>query len=110
MALLTVVDIVRTGLDVTTLDTAAAGLADEFPKDGRTFFYVRNGATNVTCTFATPGTVDTLAIADRSVTVEANTSDLIGPFPTGTYNAADNNVDVTYDDVTNVTVKAIRLP
>ncbi len=76
--------------------------------DGRTFLHVKNGgASPCVVTFETPGTVDTLAIADRTVTVAAGGEAVAGTFPTQTYGAS---MLVDFDQVTSVTVAAIKTP
>jgi zona occludens toxin (predicted ATPase) len=55
--------------------------------DGRVYLLVRNadGSNAHAVTIVTPGTVDGQAIADRIVSVPANASRYIGPFPVDTY-------------------------
>lgn len=108
MAVLAVQRIVTAGLNPTF--AAAAGGGDEFPNTGREFLEVINGGGGaITVTVTTTGTVDGEPIADRAVSVPAGERRRIGPFPTGTFNAADGNVDVAYSGVTTVTVGVFRL-
>ena len=83
-----------------------------FVNDGRTFLYVLNtgGASNLT--FITPGTVDALAIGDRTVAVAIDATEgmFIGPFPPNIYNQSDGTVYVDIDDDTTLTLEAFRLP
>ena len=89
-----------------------------FVNDGRTFIYVLNtgGASNLT--FITPGTVDTHAIANRTVAVAVHATGgmFIGPFPPSVWNnagaAAEDNgtVHIDIDDDTTLTLGAFRLP
>jgi len=89
-----------------------------FVNDGRTFIYVLNtgGASNLT--FITPGTVDTKAIANRTVAVAIDGTEgmFIGPFPPSIWNnvgaAAEDNgtVHIDIDDHTTLTLEAFRLP
>ena len=89
-----------------------------FVNDGRTFIYALNtgGASNLT--FLTPGTVDTHAIANRTVAVAVDATEgmFIGPFPPSVWNnagaaAADNGtVHIDIDDDTTLTLGAFRLP
>ena len=84
-----------------------------FVNDGRTFLYVLDVAAGVAnFTFVTPGTVDTLAIGDRTVQVAVDATEgmFIGPFPPNIYNQSDGTVHVDIDDDTSVTVEAFRLP
>ena len=109
MAELTVQQISRSGLEA-TYASAAVGLADEFDNDGKTFFHVVNGETECVLTFDIAKTVDGQAVTDITVTCTASEERMIGPFPPGVYNDGDGHVNVAYDDVSNVTVAAIRLP
>lgn len=111
MATLTVQTLDRDGLDTTTTDVAADVGGDEFNNDGKqTLFSVNNASGSpITVTFVTPITVDGLAVADRDVVVAAGSTSLIGPFPRSDYNDANNLVQVTYSDVTTLTVVAAKL-
>lgn len=105
---LTVSPIVRTGLVLTAAAANAEG--NFFHNDGKTFLYAKNAHTaDWILTFDTPGTVDGLAVAQRAITVADGTEVLIGPFPTNIYNDANSRVQVTYDGITALTVKALRL-
>lgn len=108
MATLSVQNISRTGLNLST--QAAAGGGDEFPNDGRTFLYVNNGGSGITATIVTQQTVDGKAVADDAITVSGGQSRYIGPFPPSIYNDVNDRVQVTYSGVTSVTVAAVRLP
>ena len=104
MAVLTVQDILRSGLEATY--TAVA--AHTFSNDGRhTFLHVVNGATAMIVTVVTDATADGLAIGDRTVSVGASEDRFIGPLPSQWYGAT---VSITFDDVTDGTVAAIKLP
>ena len=108
MAVLAVQQIATSGLNPAFV--AAAGGGDEFPNIGREFLEVINGGGgSINVTLVTTGTVDGEPIADRVVAVPNGERRRIGPFPTGTYNAADGNVDVSYSGVTSVTVGVFRL-
>jgi hypothetical protein len=110
MAELTVQEISRDGLEA-TYAAAAVGLADEFNNDGKTFFHVKNGATDCVITIDIPNlSIDGQAVTDITITCTATEERMIGPFPPGWYNDGDGHVNVAYDDVSNVTVAAIRLP
>jgi hypothetical protein len=101
--------ILRSGLEA--VYTAANADGHALLNDGkRTFLHVVNGdAADKTLTFATPLTVDGLAVADRTVVVTAAEERLIGPFPTEIYGQSDGTIHVDYSDVTSVTVAALRL-
>lgn len=103
--------IVRAGLEpdyespLTTTDTY------QVPNNGRTFLHFKkSGAGDCTVTLVTPGKVDGLAIADRTVTVEATTGDvMVGPFPPSTYNDADGKMAFTLSEITGLSVAVLRL-
>jgi len=100
--------IARTGLEA----VYAAAVADgaKFANDGRMFVDVVNdSASDVTVTVQTPGTVDGLAIAERTVVVTAGESRKIGPFQPNIYNQSDGMVYMDYSAVTDVTVALMRL-
>ena len=83
-----------------------------FVNDGRTFIYALNTATASALTFITPGTVDTNAIANRTVAIgiHADEGTFIGPFPPSIYNQTDGTVHVDIDAHANLTLEAFRLP
>ncbi len=88
---------------------AAAGGGDEFANDGETFLWVNNGGGgNITVTLVTQATVDGLAVADRTVTVNAGQQKFIGDLEKAIYNDTNGRVQVTYSGVTSVTVGAFR--
>lgn len=111
--------------DLSVQDIARSGLAPSFSaanadghaiyNDGKTFIEVKNtDASPITVTIQTPGTVDGLAISDRTVTIPATTGDkMIGPFPPDKYNQISGSdkgkVYVDFSAVSNVTVAALRL-
>jgi hypothetical protein len=104
---LTVQTIVKTGL----ANALAAANVDgnSFANDGNTFLHVKNaGGSPITVTIQTPGTVDDLAVAERTVSVTNATEKMIGPFPPGIYNQS-GEVYVDYSAVTSVTVGAFKL-
>lgn len=110
-------DITRAGVSVTynqdpdgTALTLSATDDFYFLNDGRTFLHVTNGATAGEITFETVGTVDGLAIADRTETVAASSEQFFGPFPTGDYNdPATRTVHVTFATPTTIEVAVLRL-
>lgn len=71
------------------------------------FLYVVNGATNVTVTIATSGTVSGIAVADPTYTVLAS-DDAIIPLA-NVFRGSTGRASITYDDVTNVTVGVFKL-
>lgn len=109
MATLTVGTIVRTG--TATALVAAAGGGDQFANDGNTYFEVNNGGGSpITVAFVVQRTVDGLAVTNPGGSVTNGTRKRFGPFKTGIFNNANDRVEVTYSDVTSVTVEAVKLP
>lgn len=108
---LTVSEIVRSGL---TLSASAAN-ADghslvNTDKNAALLLYVNNGSGSpITVTIQTPGTVDGLAIADRTVTVAAGAERFIGPLTAKDYNQSDGTVYVDFSAVTTVTVMGLKI-
>ncbi len=108
MATLSVQSMVRTGLAASY--ASAAGGGDQFTNaNGDVFIHVKNGATDCNVTIVTQNTSDSLAVADRTVTVSASTEQFIGPFPRDVYNDNSGYVQLTYDDVSNVTIAVVRM-
>jgi hypothetical protein len=109
----------RTALTVQQIDRTAgivpsyaAVSADnnKFANDGRCFIHVKNGAASpITATFATPGTVSGLAIADLVVTIANASEKMIGPFDVGLFNQDDAMVYVDFSSPTTITAAAVRL-
>lgn len=107
MAQLAIQTIARTGLEAAY--AAAAALGDEFLNNHRTFVHVKNGSgSSIDVTFAVQSKVDTLPVTARTVAVPAGEERMIGPFGPE-YDDTDGNVQVTYDDVTTLTIAAISL-
>jgi hypothetical protein len=104
---LTVQEITRSGINPAL--TAANVDGHTISNEGRrTFFYVYNGGgSEITVTFATPNTVDDLAVADREVSVPAGEYRMAGPFPTAYYGTT---LAVTFSAVTSVTCGAFKAP
>lgn len=113
MAELTVQDITSSGLNP-SLSAAEAG-GDTFTQvEPDVFLYADNAdasAKQITVTAEnTAKTVSdwgTLTATDIVVSVPAGESRFIGPFPRGPYSLTPA---ITYDDVTSLTVAAVRLP
>lgn len=109
MAVLTVAEVARAGIDATLV--AAAGGGDSFPNDGRTYLDVLNGSgVAITVTVVTQMTVDGKAVADDAISVGAGARKKIGPWPPSIYNDVNGRVQVTYSGVTSLTVNPFRLP
>lgn len=96
-----------------TFDSAAAG-GDVFNNSGSTLLYVKNGdasSHDVTLAIQKDLNIDglTLSITDPSVTVPASDEKIIGPFPTSWFNDDNNQVNISYDAVTSVTVAVLEV-
>lgn len=108
MALLTVQNIAKTGLEPTY---GAASTADTFLNNGRTFIHIKNGdASSHTIT------VDSLVNCNQgvdhnvAVAVPAGEERMIGVFEPSRFNNAQGIVSYTLDDATSVTVAIVSLP
>jgi hypothetical protein len=108
---LTVETVVEAGI-IPTFNTISGG-GNHFRNNGITWIHVRNGAEEVNITFETFHQVDNhpfvgvpLDVADRVVTIPADTERVIGIFPAWLYNdnIIDNMVQMTYDNKNNVTI------
>jgi len=115
---LTVQDIVRTGLEA-TYSAGDDSNNHSFDNTGENvLLHVKNGATDVIVTISTPNSIDGLALAERTVTVSGSTERMIGPFPNAIYGTIDTDPDpdidpaifIDLDDDTNVTLAALKLP
>lgn len=108
MATLTVTAVARAGIDLAGVAAAVGG--DQFLNTGKEVLIVANGSgVSINVTFATPATVDGLAVADRTVAVAAGVTKAIGPFQRYAYNDTSNYVQITYSAVTTVTVKVVSV-
>jgi len=107
MATLTKQTIDRDGLEATYASCASGG--DEFLNTGDEFIHIVNGAgVEQTVTIVTQATVDSQAVADRSVAIPAGEERFIGPFATSTYNDANGKVQLTYDAVVSLTIAILE--
>ena len=109
MATLTVQDIAVDGLTPSYVAADVAG--DEFANSARAFVHVKNGGvSSVNVTIASqfapsPG----VGPADIVISIPAGGETMAGPLNNRVFNNADGNVELTYSDVTNVTVAALSL-
>lgn len=108
MATLTTHVVPHGGLVNVTPDDAAAG-GDQCATGSGVLLHVANGdASSHTVTLATPGTVDGLAVADRTVSVPAG-QDAYIPVTDLYRDPATGLASITYDGVTSVTVTVLRV-
>lgn len=112
MATLTVNNVTTAGFRDDNALVAAAGGGDAFQPGQDTFIRINNGGgAPITVTFATPGSVSGLAIADASVVVTNAQSRIVGPFPPGLFaDPTTGLVTTTYTAVTTVTIGVFNLP
>lgn len=111
MAVLTATSLVRTGINpvpATAADVAGDKCAN--PGGDLAFFVKNGGASSITVTRDIRASgPDGATVTDPSLTVPAGETRMFGPFPTGIYNDTDGRVNISYSDVTSVTVLAVRL-
>jgi hypothetical protein len=113
---LALTDLARTGINpVGTLPTVTDG--DKFNNTGKEFLAVVNASLSL----ATVVTVDAfptnpqssppdgLTVTDRTVSIPAGESRMIGPFPPSIYSDVNGYAHVKCAPVTDVTIKALRL-
>ncbi len=103
--------VVRGGLAATYLGSLSASNTYQVANNGRVILHFKkSGAGACTVTITTPGTIDGLAVTDRTVNVPATTGDVfIGPFPQTIYNNGINDVEYTLSEVTGLTVAVLRV-
>jgi hypothetical protein len=105
----TVQECVRAGI-TPTYNAGTLTDGDAFTNDGKTMIQVLNTGGSTTLTIQTPGTVDGLAITDRTVVIPATTGNkYIGPFPTTQYNQSDGKVYLDWSQVTGITFAVVRV-
>jgi hypothetical protein len=106
---LTVQEIPHGGAAESFVAAAAAGTGNKFPCDGKTWLHVKGTGTQKILTIQTPGTVDGLAVAERTITIPATTGDiLVPPLPPSQYAQADNMLYIDLDLATAITYCAFR--
>lgn len=109
MADLTILDIVRTGLQPAMAACAAGG--DSFTNGGKTFLLVNNAdAAPHDLTLNSQKACDQGFDHDINVSVPAGEERLIGPFPANRFNDVNDKVQISYPggDVTSLTIAAIK--
>jgi len=96
-----------------TADTTSviAGVTYQFVNNQKTFLHFkRTVADTATVTITTPITVNGLAVADQTFTVDAIDGDkLSGPFPASLFNDGAGDVSFTVDNTVSMTVEIISL-
>ena len=110
MATLTVTPVTRSGYNLTDALTAAGASGDSWANNGTELLAVKNaGMSAITVTLAYAGTFDGATPTNKTVSVGAGKTYLIGPFPQSLYNDANQRANVTYSSATDVTVAVFRL-
>ena len=111
MATLVVNQVSQAGLRDDNALVAAAGGGDAFAPGANVFVRINNGGgVSITATFATPGSVGGLTIADGGGSVTNAQSRIFGPFPAELYaDTTTGLVVLTYSGVTTVTVGVFKL-
>jgi hypothetical protein len=94
---ITITETSRTGVNQPSQQTAdnSNGMKLDY-NDGQILLELAASTGTVTFTFPIPGTVDTQAVASRTVSV-SSTPKLVGPFPNGVYNQPDGTLNVDID-------------
>ena len=92
-------------------EEACTALGDQMVNDGRTFLYFRNanGAATYTITLATGATVAGMTIENIVFTLAPTVMKIIGPFEPRYWNDANGYIQITYDAVVDLFVRAIRV-
>ena len=98
-----------------TFGTAAGG-GDLVPNDGKTIlvFWNDDAALSVVTVTAQDTTATGVGFgavtkADAVQSIEANSADVMGPFPTTAFNNASGQIVVTYSSVTDLDIAAVRV-
>lgn len=105
MAALATITVSRSGVSVAGVAASVGG--DTFTNTGKEVLRFRNAsAGTLYAYFATPATMDGLAVSDRSLTLAAGAEIAIGPFPRYIYGTT---VAITYSAVTSLTVAVLAV-
>lgn len=102
--------VARAGINLTDLAAAADATGDNWANTGNEFLFVANAnASSRTVTLVCQQTLDGQSVTNKTVVVGAGKSMLIGPFPKGIYNDANDRMNVTWSAVTDVTIVVCKL-
>ena len=98
-----------------TMAAAASG-GDVFPNDGKTIIMLWNDDASLSSVTVTAQDTTASGAGFGSVTkasavqsVEADSGDIMGPFPVSAFNNASGQIAVTYSSVTDLDVAAVRV-
>jgi hypothetical protein len=83
-----------------------------FYNDGRTILWIKDTAATPTITIYTPGTVDGLAVTDRTIVIvnSATIGIFVGPFPPSIYNYSDGSCRLITSAEATCTYGCFRIP
>ena len=115
MAIISAQEVVQTGLNPSFAAAAAGG--DSFTLDDRTFLAVKNAGgspCNVTVnvqrpSFVVPG-LGTITFTNLQVSVPATTGERWIKIPASPYADGNGRAQISYDQVTSVTVAVVKVP
>lgn len=107
MATLTVQDVTTAGVAPTYAAATSGG--DQFANDGATMLHVKAAAATVTVTIASQVACSQGSTHNKTVVVSSTGEQMIGPFDVARYSDANGRVQVTYSQVTSVTVGVFQL-
>ncbi len=83
---------------------AATSGGDQFSNDGKTMLHVKAAAAPVTVTIASQQSCNQGSTHNKTVVVSSTGEEMIGPFDVNRFNDTASRVQVTYTQVTGVTV------
>ncbi len=112
MATLTPILVTSAGVDGLPATTPAASGGDKWTNTGSEYLWVHNdvGGSSIVLTFPIRRTIDGLSASSRTVTVLANTMQVIGPFPVGIYNDGSGFARVDSDTTSGVEISVLKFP
>jgi hypothetical protein len=110
VALLAPTSIDRLGTaKLSALAAAATVGGDTFVSTGYELLYINNASVgDITLTIAIQYTVDTEAVASRTVVIKAGANYLLGVWAPGIYGDSTGTVYLTYSGVTTLTVAIVK--
>lgn len=110
MAVLAVITTDRSGVNLASDAQAADVAGDSFLNDGQTVLAINNqDVGSVTVTIAFQVTLDGVTATNRTVTVPAGETVIVGAFPPSIYNDTNGKVQVTYSGVTSLFVVPLKV-
>lgn len=107
---LSVNTLARAGDDIEARLSAANVDGHSVPNTGQMFLVVKNtNASTCTVTIQTPKTVDGLAVAEMTFDVAQDEIQIVGLFPTSTFNQSGGVIYADFSAVTDVSIAAYRV-